>query len=186
MNRSLNGSASTIIDCETTAGSYGIRATNLRNFGLAGVTIRNCQGMAELCYCLFNSNSGVDNGAGLSLTNTIAIIHDVVLEGNGMECGKIRFFRSIFSTILQNSFVNGFLVASKNGGGLFVTGGSYSVVLQKSQIRNNRAGIAGGGVYVDSGSNVQLSHSVVSCNAIQVIPILLLANINLLNRIPLA
>ena len=102
-----------------------------------------------------NYGGGINNvGGALALNQSTLHRNASTLDGGGLihHAGTLTVTQS---TIAENT--------ARNGGGLFIQAGTTTIT--RSTFSGNAAsGIAGGGIYINSGSTLNLSNSIVAAN----------------------
>lgn len=158
--RSANGPADCIIDCQFAGRGFIFKNGETTSSKLVGITIRN--GSASLSSELGN------RGGGILFANSGPAVRNCVIENCSVDTQHLGFGggMNILNAdpvvrrcrIIMNGASSGLVI----GGGIAASGNSEPT-LYSCCITDNAAGI-GGGVHVDTGSNVYLENCTIAGN----------------------
>eukprot|EP01132_Coremiostelium_polycephalum_P003337 gene3337-4183_t len=115
--RSTLGSAKTIIDCEGNGNAMDVRAAQ---FQMSGFTIQNCRG---------------SKGGAMGITQTMAILSDMVFKDNVGALGGALYIQSKSTSLVSSSFVGN--QALENGAHLYFESASLNILNTKFYCSKN-------------------------------------------------
>lgn len=161
-NGMIDGNFTGVAITTSTGKTADIFNTVVRNnIGGGGINHVNLGGPTDLLTitnCTVSGNSGAAWG-GISSTGGLAIVSSTVNDNTGTAVSVTGTTSITSSTITRNVGVNG-------GGVAINLDPGESAKISHSTITSNRAGSAGAGIYVISGTNVTLDHSIVALNTL--------------------
>ncbi len=152
--------------------SPAISCTNITYLIIKNVTLRNSMyglysqnSSPRLINCISTGNAGADEGSGVySKYGSLELIDSTISHNFTKRNGAGLFAYYTKLTITDSIITNNTITDESitKGGGIYVYGSE--AIITGSTISENHCTKAGGGIYVDTGANLQIIRSVISNN----------------------